>query len=142
VTATNNKNQANNGNTDTKDDIVVMDVTMLHEGRVKTLKPTITLNRDTNIIHISSYAAERNHTEKERPLWLQKLPWLHRAADAVETPGFRKKMREAAVIIIIGIIVGLTAVLIDSYSYKKSGTTILLDRLDRLIRAVEMDWGR
>ncbi len=142
MTSTDDKNRANNGKTEADKDFMVMDITTIRHGKVTTLNPINTLDRDTDIIHISSHAEEGISAKKERPLWLHRMPWLHKIVNTLETPKFRKKVREITIIAIIGIIVGIIAVMIDSYSYQKSGNTILLERLDRLIRAVELDWGR
>ncbi len=45
-------------------------------------------------------------------------------------------------IIITAMIVGVIAVMIDANSRNESINAMFIDRLDRLIRAVEMDWGR
>ena len=51
-------------------------------------------------------------------------------------------LRGAFAIVIMGIIAGAIAAFTDAGTHKISGEAIYVDRMDRLIRAVELDWGR
>lgn len=57
-----------------------------------------------------------------------------------------KKLKQllhvAITVTIIGIIAGGIAAFTDVTDYKAYENTILIDRIDRLVRAVELDWGR
>ena len=54
----------------------------------------------------------------------------------------RQKLVQFAILIIIGMIAGVVAIYFDAQLYKASGEGILINRLDKLIHAVEQDWGR
>ncbi len=71
--------------------------------------------------------------------------WFRRIFNPHKLQRIRQSLISAFVIILIGIIAGTIAAYIDAESYKISKSpekAIYAEQIDRLIRAVELDWGR
>ena len=76
-------------------------------------------------------------TDYEESLWLNKVFSVHRRAK------LRKQLRENIILIILCMITGAFAVLIGTNLHKiVPGSNYFSKQIDRLITAVEKDWGR
>jgi response regulator RpfG family c-di-GMP phosphodiesterase len=104
-------------------------------------------DRLRNIIKNIDFESIRREREKdatiekqadyEEYLWLKKVFSVHRRAK------LRKKLRENIILIVLCIISGVFAVLIGTNIHKiVPGSNYFSKQIDRLITAVEKDWGR
>ena len=121
---------------------VVMDITILGKNGVKTLRPISKPYRN------SPTASDTSHENKDTAAGssnesfsnsFSPLRWL---VETYKTMKSHIKIKEIVYITIAAMLVGILAVMIDANSRNTSLNTMVIDRLDRLIRAVEMDWGR
>lgn len=122
--------------------IVVMDIKILHKNGVKTLRPVHKPYHEPYMASSAGHDEENPDPQPEKLFSLQRFSWFQWLVDFYAVPRFRKRINEAVFIIIIGIIAGTLAVLTEANLNNRTSDTILINRLDRLIRAVELDWGR
>lgn len=120
----------------------VMDIKILHKNGVKTLKPIRKPFRDAYTASNTDHEGNNNTAGTSKEFYLNRFSWYRWLVNAYETVKSHKKFKEILFIIITAMIVGAIAVTIDANSRNNSINTMFIDRLDRLIRAVEMDWGR
>ncbi len=123
--------------------VMIMDMNILRNSGVTHLRP---LHKPNNGLYKDSNTESDEENPEPKPLkrfFWQRFQWYQRFADFYAIPRFRKRINDVLLVIIIGIIAGSLAVLAEAnLNNRTSNDNYLVHRLDRLIRAVELDWGR
>jgi len=120
----------------------VMDIKILHKDGVKTLKPIRKPFRDAYTASNTDHEEVDNTAGTLKEFYFNRYSWYRWLVDEYKTLKSHKKIKEIVFITITAMIVGVIAVMIDANSRNNSINAMFIDRLDRLIRAVELDWGR
>ncbi len=87
-------------------------------------------------------ALKNGQVLEEKNSMLQRFSLFGRIFNPHRMRIIRQKLVQFAILIIIGLVAGVVAIYFDAQLYKASGEGILINRLDKLIHAVEQDWGR
>ncbi len=175
--------------TDTDDDLVIMDITMLKGKRVKRVNPVSRYKKqsvsqksekdndapiimDVNISkkhdirtinpiskhgcysdlllkkreeeiseHLKADLEKSNTIVSKLRKNMSRFSWVRNIVDLYHSFIIRKWAKEIFFIAIVALFASAISVFIDTKSHNIS-QDIISDRLDRLIRAVQMDWGR
>lgn len=85
---------------------------------------------------------KRKQVDQEKQYTVIEFTWLKSVFNPRKLKRFKQMLQVALIITTIGIIAGTIAAFTDVASHKVSEETALIDRIDRLIHAVELDWGR